>query len=148
MSRFEQFTVSVFSITRYWNRIATEEMRKLGLKGGYALYLITLAESEEGLSAARLSEVTQRDKADVSRAIAQFQELGLAESYGENRYRAPIRLTDKGREVTDEIRAKASHALEIAGEGLSEEMRRNMYQALEIIASNMKDMSEDKTSLE
>ena len=101
MSRFEQFTVSVFSITRYWNRIATEEMRKLGLKGGYALYLITLSGSEEGMTAARLSEVTQRDKADVSRAIAQFQKQGLVESYGENRYRAPIKLKKYG-ELTEE----------------------------------------------
>ena len=28
MDRFEHFTLSVFSITRYWNKIATEEMRR------------------------------------------------------------------------------------------------------------------------
>ena len=148
MARFEQFTVSVFSITRYWNKIATEEMKEHGLKGGYALYLIILADSEDDLTAARLSEITQRDKADVSRAIALFQKQGLVENYGENRYRAPIVLTAKGKKLTQTIRKKASHALEMAGEGLSEEMRQNMYQALEIIASNLKDMSEDKPSLD
>ncbi|MCR5283039.1 MAG: MarR family winged helix-turn-helix transcriptional regulator [Lachnospiraceae bacterium] len=148
MSRFEQFTVSVFSITRYWNKIASEEMRGLGLKGSYALYLITLSSDPNGITATRLAELTQRDKADVSRAISQFQQQGLVEAYGENRYRAPIVLTQKGKDLTGQIRKKAEHALQMAGEGLSEEMRQSMYQALEIIASNLKDMSEDKPDLD
>ncbi len=148
MSRFEQFTVSVFSITRYWNKIASEEMRGLGLKGSYALYLITLSSVKEEITAARLSELTQRDKADVSRAIAQFQQQGLVEEYGDNRYRAPIVLTEKGKNLTRQIRKKAEHALKMAGDGLSEEMRQDMYRALEIIASNLKDMSEDKPNLD
>ena len=142
MSRFEQFTVAVFSITRYWNKIATEEMKELGLKGGYALYLITLASADEEMTAARLCELTQRDKADVSRAIAKFQELGLVESYGESRYRAPIMLTSKGKELTQQISKKAQQALQMAGAGLSDEMRKNMYRALDIISANLKDMSE------
>ena len=96
MDRFEHFTLSVFSITRYWNKIATEEMREHGLKGAYVLYLITLSDLEEPPTAARLAELTQRDKADVSRAIAIFQKKGFVEPYGENRYRAPICLTEAG----------------------------------------------------
>ena len=70
------------------------------------------------------------------------------EEYGENRYRAPIVLTEKGKNLTRQIRKKAEHALKMAGDGLSEQMRRDMYQALEIIASNLKDMSEDKPNLD
>ncbi len=143
MSRFEQFTVSIFSIAHYWNKIATEEMREHGLKGTYALYLLTLY-AEDGITAARLSEVTQRDKADVSRAVSIFQEKGFVEAYGENRYRAPIKLTARGKTIAANIRKKADSALKTAGEGLSDEMRRNMYKALEIISSNLKEMCDDQ----
>ncbi len=140
MSRFEQFTVSIFSITHCWNRIATEEMREHDLKGTYALYLLILYTAKEGITAAQLCEITQRDKADVSRAVSLFKEKGLVETYGENRYRAPIKLTKEGKKLAVKIREKADSALQIAGEGLSDEMRRNMYKALDIISANLKEM--------
>ena len=144
MSRFEQFTVSIFSIAHYWNKIATEEMREHGLKGTYALYLLTLYSEEDGITAAQLCEVTQRDKADVSRAVSVFQEKGFVEAYGENRYRAPIKLTAKGKMIAANIRKKADSALKSAGEGLSDEMRRNMYKALDIISANLREMCDEQ----
>ncbi len=138
MERFEHFTLSVFSITRYWNKIATEEMKPYGLRGAYALYLMMLSEHE--MTASRLAETTQRDKADVSRAIAAFQKKGIVEPYGSNRYRVPIRLTDKGRILVKQIQKKANNALKTAGQGLSEEMRQNMYTSLDTIADNLKEM--------
>ena len=147
MDRFERFTLSVFSITRYWNRIAAEAMGRYGLKGANALYLLTLGDAKGEITAAQLAEICQRDKADVSRAIASFQEKGIIEPYGKNRYRAPIVLTPEGRELTMEIRKKARSALLAAGEGLSDEMRGNMYQALDIIAENMRAICEGEVSL-
>ena len=138
MERFEHFTLSVFSITRYWNKIATEEMKPYGLRGAYALYLMMLSEHE--MTASQLAETTQRDKADVSRAIAAFQKKGIVEPYGTNRYRVPIRLTDKGRILVKQIQKKANAALKSAGQGLSEEMRQNMYTSLDTIADNLKEM--------
>jgi DNA-binding MarR family transcriptional regulator len=143
MSRFEQFTVSIFSITHYWNKIATEEMREHGLKGAYALYLLILDTAGSDITAAKLCEMTQRDKADVSRAVSLFQEKGFVEAYGENRYRAPIKLTDKGKSIAAKIREKADSALQTAGAGLSDEMRSNMYKALEIISENLREMCDD-----
>ena len=138
MERFEHFTLSVFSITRYWNKIATEEMKPYGLRGAYALYLMMLSEHE--MTASQLAETTQRDKADVSRAIAAFQKKGIVEPYGTNRYRVPIRLTDKGRILVKQNQKKANDALKSAGQGLSEEMRQNMYTSLDTIADNLKEM--------
>ena len=140
MSRFEQFTVSIFSITHCWNRIATEEMREHGLKGTYALYLLILDTADEGITAAQLCEITQRDKADVSGAVSLFKEKGFVEAYGKNRYRALIKLTKEGKKLAAKIRKKADSALQTAGEGLSDDMRRNMYKALEIISANLKEM--------
>jgi DNA-binding MarR family transcriptional regulator len=146
MSRFERFSVSIFGIAHYWNRIATEEMREHGLKGTYALYLLTLFSAGEDITAARLCELTQRDKADVSRAVSLFQEKGFVEAYGENRYRAPIKLTAKGKRIALKVRQKADSALKTAGEGLSEEMRLNMYKSLEIISKNLREMCDERES--
>ena len=139
IDRFERFTLSIFTITRYWNKIATEEMKKHGLKGAYALYLVTLADAEKELTAAQL--------ADISRAVASLQERGILEPYSGSRYRAPIRLTEAGKALADEIREKAGVVLQAAGAGLSEEMRGSMYRALDIIAGNMKEICEGDISL-
>ncbi|MBO6150269.1 MAG: MarR family transcriptional regulator [Clostridium sp.] len=147
IDRFERFTLSIFTITRYWNKIATEEMKKHGLKGAYALYLVTLADAEKELTAAQLADLTQRDKADISRAVASLQERGILEPYSGSRYRAPIRLTEAGKALADEIREKAGVVLQAAGAGLSEEMRGSMYRALDIIAGNMKEICEGDISL-
>ncbi len=138
MSRFEQFTLSVFWITHYWNKIATEKMKEYHLKGIYGFYLILLANAEEEMTAAKLSELTLRDKADVSRAIAQFQKQDIVEASETRRYRTPIILTEKGRKLADQIQKEADKAIQAAGAGLSEDMRTEMYQSLFIISSNLK----------
>ena len=77
IDRFERFSIALFNLSHYWNRIASEEMRKHDLKGAYALYLITLYNHPEEITAARLAELCKRDKADVSRAISSFQKKGM-----------------------------------------------------------------------
>jgi len=140
--RFERFSIALFNISHYWNRIAAEEMKKHSLKGAYALYLITIYNHSEEITASKLAELCKRDKADVSRAVTSFQNKGIAEPYGPNRYRAPIRLTEYGKDVARQVKDRADLALEAAGRGMDDEMRAHMYQCLDIIAFNMKEISE------
>ena len=150
MDRFEPFTLSIFSISRYWNKIATEEMKKYGLRGAYALSLVMLASYEGRITAAKLADLCQRDKADVSRALSAFHKEGLLEPVSGTKYRVTPVLTDKGRELAAKISGRASVALQQAGQGLSDEMRENMYRSLDLIAANMKEICEsglpDETS--
>ena len=150
MDRFEHFTLSIFSISRYWNKIATEEMKKYGLRGAYALYLVMLASYEGRITAAKLADLCQRDKADVPRALSAFHKEGLLEPVSGTKYRVTPVLTDKGRELAAKISGRASVALQQAGQGLSDEMRENMYRSLDLIAANMKEICEsglpDETS--
>ncbi len=141
-NRFEHFSVNIFNIAHYWNILASEEMKKHGLRGGYALYLIILYNSKEELTAARLAELCHRDKADVSRAISVFQEKGILEPYGDSRYRAPLRLTAEGRELSGQINIQAIKVLDIVGMGMSDEVRAHMYEGLDTIALNMKHLAE------
>ena len=140
INRFEHFTMDIFSITRSWNRLANEEMKKYGLRGAYALYLVMIAGSEGQITAAKLADLCQRDKADVSRAIAVFQKKGILEPYGESKYRAALTLTKEGKELAAQISRRAAEVIEQAGQGISEEMRENMYQCLDSVALRMREI--------
>jgi len=42
VERFEKFSFEIFEATRYWHKLASEEMAKYGLKGPHSTYLMTL----------------------------------------------------------------------------------------------------------
>lgn len=142
IDRFEKFSLAVFSIARYWNKIANEELKKHGLKGPYALYLVTMANYNEDITAAHLSEMCSKDKADVSRALCAMEKKGFIKKQGDNAYRARLTLTDTGRAVAEQITKRAVLAVEMAGKGLSDEKRAVFYEALYTITDNLKEISE------
>ncbi len=144
LDRFERFSLSISKISRYWNKIAAEEMEKYQLKGPCALYLLALKRHAEGMTAARLSEYCERDKADVSRAIALMEANGLVqkETVGTHHYRARIVLTEKGCHAAECIAARAMKAVEYGGKGVDDDSREIFYQTLEQIASNLRLISE------
>ena len=88
MDRFETFSLALFSISRCWNKIAGEEMRRYGLKGVHAFYLVTILRHDGELTAANLRELCGRDKADVSRSVSAMESMGLLSRTGDNPYRA------------------------------------------------------------
>ena len=145
VGRFEVFTLGLSEIMSSWNKIAAEEMKAFGLKGTYVIYLIALYKHPEGLTAANLSEKCNRDKAEVSRAIASFEKKGLVkrENTTVNGYRAKITLTEQGREATKTLRERVKLAVEKGGEGLEESERECFYNALEKIAVNLKKISKE-----
>ena len=145
IDRFERFSFAISEISRYWHKIAADELEKYGLKGPYAVYFTTLYRYPEGIASARLSELCARDKSDVSRAIATMEKMELAvkEGVGGNFYRARIRLTEKGMEVAEHINARAHLAVEMGGNGLSDAQREVLYDALEIIMNNLQEISRD-----
>ncbi|MBE7034235.1 MAG: MarR family transcriptional regulator [Ruminococcaceae bacterium] len=145
VGRFEVFTLGLSEIMSSWTKIASDEMKPFGLKGTYVIYLIALYKHPEGLTSANLSEMCNRDKAEVSRAIKALEskELIVRENTTVNGYRAKITLTEKGRESTKALRERVKLAVEKGGEGLSEKERDSFYSALEIISANLKKISRE-----
>lgn len=145
VGRFEVFTLGLSELMSSWNKIAADEMKPFGLKGTYVIYLIALYKHPEGLTSANLSEMCNRDKAEVSRAIKALESKGLIvrENTTVNGYRAKITLTEQGRESTTAIRERIKLAVEKGGAGLSEEERNNFYSALETISANLKKISKE-----
>lgn len=147
IDRFERFSFSISEISRCWHRIAGDVMGSHGLKGPYAVYFTALYRYNEGITAAQLGEICNRDKADVSRAMNQMLELGLVEKCDTTAksYRNRLKLTEEGLKLAEDINQKAILAVENASQGLSKEKRIIFYEALELITGNLQKLS--KTGL-
>lgn len=143
IERFEQFTYSINGIYRYVLKIERDEMEKYGFRASYALYLAVMSRFPEGLTSARLSELCDRDKAGISRIVAEMEENGLItrKTNNENFYRAKLVLTDKGREISEFVQEKAISAVLQAGGDISDGDRKIFYDCLTHIATNLKKIS-------
>lgn len=143
VERFEKFSYLISELSRLLHKIESDELSQIGIKGPYAIYILTLAKYPSGIPASKISELCARDKADVSRAVAALTEKGLIkkQTVEGKKYRSPISLTKKGFLVADSISQKARAAVEFASSGVSDENRKTFYETLEAICSNMTKMS-------
>ncbi len=144
IERFERFSFAISEISKYWHKLTADEMEKYGLKGTHSVYLLTMARfSGEGLTAPQICEYCGRDKADVSRMMSIMEQKGLVqkESVHQNMYRSVFRLTEEGLKAAEQVKLRASKAVELAGKDLSEENRVIFYEALDCIMTNLRELS-------
>lgn len=144
VNRFERFSLAISEISRYWHKIAGDEMERYGLKGPHATYLVTISRYEDGLTSSQLCELCGKDKSDVSRMMSIMEQKGLVrkESSSQSGYRGRFVLTPTGVEAAQQVCRRASLAVELAGRNLTDENRTIFYDVLEQIAGNMKELSE------
>ena len=145
VERFERFSLAIFEISRYWHKLAAEEMAIYGLKGTHAIYLTTMYRCEDGVTGPQLCELCGRDKSDVSRTIAILQEKGFVTKGGVNKslYRGLLKLTEQGRAAAEQVTRRASLAVELAGGDLGEEARACFYKALGSITVHLREISNE-----
>lgn len=145
LRRFEQFCNSTFSIYRSVLKIERAEMEKFGLKGPHAQCLLAMARYPDGVTAAQLCIHCDRDKAAISRTVAELEaaEMLTRQCEGKNHYRAQLKLTDKGLEAATRVAERAKYAVEQAGSGLTDEQRTVFYDAMSLIADNLQNISEE-----
>ncbi len=143
-SRFEQFSSVISGIHRFIQNIEREEMIKYGYKGSYAIYLVTVQNSPDGITASQLCEQCDKDKAAVSRTLSQMEADGLIERIGcgGNLYRAKVMLTPKGKDVAEFVRERAHQAVKAVSGEFSEEKRQIMYEYLDEIYTRLQAISE------
>lgn len=139
VSRFEQFSSSISCIYRYIQKIERVEMEKYGLKGPHAQCLLAMSRYPEGITSARLCEVCDKDKAAISRMVAELEEKGLLNrsTVGGIRYRAQLKLTELGVAAANHVQQRALLAVEEASAGMTDQQRVMMYAALDLIAGNL-----------
>ena len=139
VTRFEQFTSSVASIHRSIQKIERVEMAKYGLKGPHAQVLLAMSRFPDGVTSGELVKLCDKDKAAISRTVAELEREGMVDRLGRNGnfYRAALTLTQRGLEAAEHVAIRAKHAVEAASDGLSDGNRRVLYAALELIASHL-----------
>lgn len=141
--RFETFTVLVTKLSRAIRKIKTEEMAEFDLKSPHVSCLYYLYKEGE-LTAKELCDLSSEDKAALSRSIDYLEQSGYitCEDEAGKRYKSPLTLTEKGREIGGRIAEKIDRILVEASAGLSEEHRLIMYKSLTIICGNLERLSE------
>lgn len=145
ISRYEIISNSVACISRDIQRLERMEMAKYNLKGPHAQCLLTLSRFPQGLIATQLCELCEKDKAAISRTVAELEESGLIRRLERNGtyYRATLVLTEAGQEAATAVSRKAKQAVELAGEGLTDADREVFYRVLAQIAENLHTICKD-----
>lgn len=148
LSRYEQFSALISGLYRSIQKIEREEMVKYGFKGAYAQYLAAMNHHPEGVTSAQLSEICDRDKAAVSRAVADMEEKGLVLRTGQkdNLYRARLTLTDEGRQAAEFVSRRGQNAVEAASQGMTENDRKVLYATLALISTNLQSICKNGLS--
>lgn len=137
-NRFETFTVLITKISRNIKKIKNQEMAEYDLRGPHISCLYYLY-SSEGLTATDLCERCEEDKATISRSIVYLERGGYltCESKSVKRYKAPLLLTEKGKEAGKKIADKIDLVLEEISVALTEEERIAFYRSLRIVSDGL-----------
>ena len=145
LNRFARFSLAIAEIDRCWHKLAAEEMAKYELNSPHAVYLTTLYNFTEGITAARLGELCCKNKADVSRMVTILEKKGLVRkvAVSGNLYRAKLVLTEEGRKAAEHVQSRAALAVELAGSGMTDADRETFYRCLEQITTNLQTLSKE-----
>ena len=138
-SRFEQFCTAVAVIHHSIQKIQRVEMTKYDLKGPHAQCLLAISQYPDGITAARLCELCEKDKAAISRAVTELEEADMLirrDPEGK-RYRSRLYLTEKGAEVAGNVGRLVHSAVSQASEGYGERDREIFIHVLNLIAGNL-----------
>lgn len=139
ISKYELFSSSVACLYHDIQNIERTEMAKFGLKGPHAQCLLAMSRYPQGITAAQLCQVCEKDKAAISRTLSELEQVGMVcrdQSNG-TRYRANLALTEQGKAAAQAVNERAQLAVERAGEGLNDTQREVFYQVLALIAGNL-----------
>ena len=141
-SRFEDFVGIISALSKEIQRIKNAEARRLGFRGADVMCLYYLVKHPDGLTAAELARLVDVSRAAVSRTVPHLAEDGFVDVGGSDddasRYRAPIRLTEKGYEAARPLDDIIHRVLDEAGGELALRQRMQMYDSLNHILERLR----------
>ena len=146
-TRFEDFVGIISALSKEIQRIKNAEARRLGFRGADVMCLYYLVKYPDGLTAAELARMADVSRAAMSRTVAHLAEDGFVEVGGSDeeasRYRAPIRLTEKGYEAARPLDDIIHRVLDEAGGELAMRQRLQMYDSLNHILEKLRTIGHD-----
>ena len=145
--RFQAFTSLINKISRNIRKIKNQEMAEYGLRGTHVSCLYYLY-STQSLTATELCERCEEDKATISRTLDYLEDKGfiVCESKTAKRYKSPLFLTEKGKEIGGKIYDAVDRLIDEVGAGLTEKQRNDFYSYLTIISNNLEKVTNNSIS--
>ena len=136
--RFETFTVLIAKISRNIRKIKNQEMADYGLRSVHVSCIYYLY-AVESLTATDLCERCEEDKATISRALDYLEVEGfiVCATTAAKRYKSPLSLTEKGKEVGRKITEKINCVLDEICIDLDEVQRAEFYRSLAVISDSL-----------
>ena len=143
VDRYVKFSLAIAAINRYIQKIEKNAMHQYGLKGSHAQCIVALLSRPDGVTAAELCKFTDKDKAAVSRTVAELVSRGYVNraGEGENMYRANLTLTESGKKLGDEIAMLVNKAVTQADLGIGEKELEAFYETLALFTTNLLDIT-------
>ena len=141
-ARYELLSGSISCMYHDIQKIERVEMAKYGLKGPHAECLLTLGQHPQGITAARLCEISEKDKAAISRTLSELEQAGMILRLDPDgkRYRSQLQLTDKGKQVAREVSYLMGQAVAKAISGVEYSQGEAFFRVLNLIVENMDDL--------
>ena len=139
LTKFEEFSLGIHELYRSMHKNESVIMNKYGLRGAYVKYLVTMFRNPEGLTISQICEICDQDKAAVSRAVSELvgREFIWRDNPKGNHYRAKLKLTERGTELTKEICKSGENIIEEAVSGLSDEQREEFFELMSLVSRNI-----------
>ena len=148
LTRFEQFCNAISIIQHSIQKIERAEMAKYGLKGPHAQCLLAISQYPDGITAAKLCDICEKDKAAISRAVAELEQADMLirKDPDGKRYRSRLYLSARGREAADYVNQLVHNAVSQVSAGYDTQYREVFIHVLNLIAGNLQNLS--RNSLE
>lgn len=145
IGRFEQFCTAISSIQHSIAKIERMEMEKYGLKGPHAQCMLVMERNPEGITAAQLCGTCEKDKAAISRTLAELEAAGMITREDPNgkRYRSQLYLTEKGKIVAGQVKDRMHQAVSRVSNGYDVATREIFVHVLGLIAVNLQDLCQN-----
>ena len=139
VTRFEQFCTAISSVQKCIQKIQRVEMAKYGLKGPHCTCMVAMSRHPEGITAARLCEICDKDKAAISRTISELEQAGMVcrDDPEGKRYRSVLKLSEKGKEIAEHVNELVFVAVSKASAGYDMETQQTFVRVLSLIAGNL-----------
>ena len=139
IQRFQNFLTGITVCYKYIQRIKNAEMTEFDLKGTHVACMFYLNHNPEGLTAAQLCSLCAEDKASISRTVSYLRQRGYIEPGSGKAYRTPLRLTEQGMQIAQQMDPVIEEWVSIGGVGMTDEQRASFYETLALIAQNLRD---------
>ena len=145
--KYENFTELIMTSYRAIYKIKEQNMKKINLKATDVNCIYYLSRYPDGLSNARLSELTGVDKAALSRRLSSLLESGyveLSDLDDPKKYGKRYVLTKSGRHLAESVNRKVDALVEEVGKHISEKESRAFYKTFNIISEELVRQSEER----